>query len=320
MRLLFGSDILLVLAYLLISLVMFCFLYGGLTNNVSQVDRLWSILPIFTSWMFAYVGEFSPVVVLMAFVVTLWGARLTYNFYVRGGYAMKNWVFTDEDYRWGVMRKAIPNSVCWDCFHLFFICFFQITLIIGFTTPILLVAESDANSKPLSMYDLGFAALFLFFLAIETIADATMNRFQAAKYALSPEERAKSDDLRIVAGFNFTGLCKYSRHPNYFSEVMQWVVLYCWGSYRIGAWKNWSLPFVVILAILVFSSTFICEPVSSSKYPLYKEYQKVTSRFIPFIPIHYKRFVTMVKKSEWCVCLSSVLPCSRGGLVNGEAC
>ena len=138
-----------------------------------------------------------------------------------------------------------------------------------------------------------------------------MNRFQAAKYALSPEERAKSDDLRIVAGFNFTGLCKYSRHPNYFSEVMQWVVLYCWGSYRIGVWKNWSLPFVVILAILVFASTFICEPVSASKYPLYKEYQKVTSRFIPFIPILYKRFVTMVKKSEWCVCFESVFLVSQ---------
>ena len=56
------------------------------------------------------------------------------------------------------------------------------------------------------------------------------------------------------------------------------------------------------LTAVVYGSTYVCEPVSSSKYPLYKVYQKVTSRFIPFFPIHYKRFVTMVSKSEWCVC------------------
>lgn len=294
---LFGTDALLVLAYLLTFLALGCFFYGGFTNNVSQVDRLWSILPIFTSWMFAYVGEFSPVVVLMAVMVTLWGVRLTYNLYVRGGYAMKDGVFTDEDYRWNVARSLFPNPIVWDLFHLLFICFFQISLIIGFTTPILLVAETE--DVVFSKYDLAFAAAFLFFLTIETIADATMNRFQAAKYALPPEERAKSSDLRIVAGFNFTGLCKYSRHPNYFCEVMQWVVLYLWGSYHVGTWKNWCLLFVVELTAVVYGSTYVCEPVSSSKYPLYKEYQKVTSRFIPFFPIHYKRFVTMVSKSEW---------------------
>ena len=46
---LFGTDALLVLAYLLTFLALGCFFYGGFTNNVSQVDRLWSILPIFTS-------------------------------------------------------------------------------------------------------------------------------------------------------------------------------------------------------------------------------------------------------------------------------
>ena len=298
MWLLFRSDTLLVLAYIVTFLAIGCFFYGGFTDNMSQVDRLWSILPVFTSWMFAYVGEFSPVVVLMAFVVTLWGARLTYNFYVRGGYAMENGVFTDEDYRWGVVRKMFPNPIAWDLFHLLFICFFQITLIIGFTTPILLVAEKDDRAV-FSMYDVAFALVFLFFLVIEATADAVMNRFQTAKYALTPEERAKSEDLRIVAGFNFTGLCKYSRHPNYFCEVMQWIVLYLWGSYHVGTWKNWSLLFVVALTTVVYSSTYVCEQVSASKYPLYKEYQKVTSRFIPFIPIHYKRFVTMVSKSEW---------------------
>jgi steroid 5-alpha reductase family enzyme len=60
--------------------VAYCFLVGELTNNNSQVDKYWSILPIIYVWVMAYFGDFSPRMILLAVLVSVWGSRLTYNF------------------------------------------------------------------------------------------------------------------------------------------------------------------------------------------------------------------------------------------------
>lgn len=289
----FGFEPLQFLIYAVISLSVFCYVYGSLTHNVSQVDRLWSIYPFVLCWIYTSASSFSPVALMMTICTTIWGCRLTYNFYIKGGFSFKNGVFTDEDYRWGILRRTITNPFLWNLFHIFFICLFQITLITGITYPVLQMAMQNPSVTPI---DCIFISAFLFFLLLETLADADMFAFQTAKHALTPEDRLKSEDLRIVAGFNFTGLYKYSRHPNYFAEVMQWVVLYLWGSYHIGTWKNWGLVFVCALFIVVFSSTFIVESESKSKYPLYELYQKGTSRFFPLFCVGYSRFLEAVDK------------------------
>ena len=35
-----------------------CFIIGSLTDNYSQVDKLWSIIPVPYVWITAYYGEF----------------------------------------------------------------------------------------------------------------------------------------------------------------------------------------------------------------------------------------------------------------------
>src|SRR5690606_11059483 len=62
-----------------------CFIVGSLTDNYSQVDKLWSIIPVPYVWIIAYYGAFEPRLVLMAILVTIWAIRLTYNFGRRGG-------------------------------------------------------------------------------------------------------------------------------------------------------------------------------------------------------------------------------------------
>ena len=208
---------------------------------------------------------------------------------------MENGKFIDEDYRWTLLRKKISNSILWNLFHIGFICLFQLSLITGFTLPVWITA---CFSPSFTLWDVAFTLLFICFLWMETVADYDMFKFQTAKYALSPDERIRSNDLRIVAGFNCTGLCKYSRHPNYFAEVSQWVVLYFWSSYHCGTCLNWGLPFAAVLFIIVFSSTFVSEPVSSSKYPLYTRYQKCTPRFFPFFPCGYNEFIEAVEQQR----------------------
>jgi steroid 5-alpha reductase family enzyme len=58
--------------------------------------------------------------------------------------------------------------------------------------------------------------LFVFFLAIETIADNQQWNFQQSKRNLIPkQEHLKADYKR---GFLTQGLFAYSRHPNFFAE------------------------------------------------------------------------------------------------------
>ena len=58
----------------------YCFVVGEATGNNSQMDKLWSLLPIAYTWIIAVRGGMSARLVVMAVLVTLWGIRLTFNF------------------------------------------------------------------------------------------------------------------------------------------------------------------------------------------------------------------------------------------------
>ena len=69
---------------------------GGLflsqvTDNYSQVDKIWSLAPLAYVWIVACFGDFSPRLMTMSLLVTLWGIRLTFNFWLKGGYHWKFW-------------------------------------------------------------------------------------------------------------------------------------------------------------------------------------------------------------------------------------
>jgi steroid 5-alpha reductase family enzyme len=97
--------------------IAYCFIVGELSRNNSQVDKLWSIVPIYYVWhMTLLAPELSERMVLMAVLVSIWGARLTFNFARRGAYTWRFWA-GEEDYRWEELRKR-PSS-----FGVFSICF-----------------------------------------------------------------------------------------------------------------------------------------------------------------------------------------------------
>ena len=114
--------------------VLLCYTVSELTGNCSQVDKLWSIIPIFYVWYMAYKGSFDNRLVLMAVLATIWGVRLTYNFSRRGAYKLKFWT-GEEDYRWEILRQtpALKGRLKWSLFNLFFISLYQNGLILLFT-------------------------------------------------------------------------------------------------------------------------------------------------------------------------------------------
>ena len=155
-------EVLKILGIIAGSSAAFCFVVGELTGNNSQMDKLWSLLPIAYTWVIASKGGFSARLVVMAVLATFWGVRLTYNFGRKGAYRLKFWEGV-EDYRWDVVRSgsAFRKRWTWTLFDLFFISIYQNALVLMTTFPALVAMKSDA---PFNWVDCVAAALMLGFI------------------------------------------------------------------------------------------------------------------------------------------------------------
>ena len=262
---------------IMISVALFCFAVSRITGNCSQVDKVWSLMPIVYSWYFASASEWQSRVVIMAILITIWGLRLSYNFARRGGYHWKFWE-GKQDYRWDVLKQKpeFKNPIVWMLFDLFFISFYQNALIWLFTLPVVMAAGS---SSAVTYVDGLLALIILSLIVFETIADQQQWNFQNGKYAKLKSGESKSDEE--AQGFISSGLWKLSRHPNYFAEQSIWVMIYVFGVMATGAYVNWSLAGALLLLLLFQGSANFSEEVSANKYPTYRDYQKRVPRFIP---------------------------------------
>jgi len=274
------SHTLSLLFRIMLGVALVCFLVSELTGNCSQVDKLWSIIPVVYVWVVAHAAEWSPRLVLMAVLATVWAARLTFNFGRRGGYSLLPWR-GEEDYRWAVLRQnpLLKGRFRWGLFNLFFISLYQNTLILLFTLPTIVAWQSTDQS--LNATDLVPAALFLLFLCLETIADQQQYDFQTEKYRRKNAGEPLTGDYLL--GFRTSGLWGRVRHPNYTAEQAIWLSFYLFSALATGRWLNWSLAGAILLVLLFLGSSDFSEKISAGKYPGYSEYQRRVPRFLPKI-------------------------------------
>jgi steroid 5-alpha reductase family enzyme len=247
------------------------FIFSLLTGDYSWTDRLWSTSPIAYGWIYAYAGSFNSAVTLGALLVTLWGARLTFNFARRDGYS------GSEDYRWTILHKKIPHPFAWTLFNLFFIALYQQLLFICFTLPLFIMSQ---NPNAMITIPTIIALIFvLAFLSIETIADQQQYEFQQAKYGLAPKRENFEEDYE--RGFRTSGLFSLSRHPNYFGELGVWWSIYLLGASTTPSLLHWSIVGPLLLTLLFIGSTVFTENITREKYPEYESYRKQVWPIIP---------------------------------------
>lgn len=239
------------------------------TGDTSWVDRSWSIVPVVYVAVFALAARGTDARLdVMAVLVALWGARLTFNFARKGGYRGV------EDYRWGVLRASMATWQ-FQLLNFFFVVLAQNAILVLITLPAWGAYQHRAGAH----YGVADAALALVFLGCtvaETIADEQQWRFQSAKRAAL--------DAGVTPRENFLqgGLFRYSRHPNYFFELAQWWVLYLLGALAVGDMATWTVVGPLALSLLFVGSTRFTEQITLSKYPEYADYQSRTSAVVPW--------------------------------------
>lgn len=270
-------------ALLFVASVLLTFITSTLSKNYSQVDKLWSILPVLYAWM--------PVcdarTLLMACCSTIWGVRLTYNFHRRGGYHWPPWL-GDEDYRWSVIQSGgflsiLKNPVAWMVFNFGFISFYQNVILMWIAAPSFVaytVATDPACSQgntQLSVADILTAVIFLVFVLIETVADQQQYNFQTEKHRRKKQGESSSGEY--ADGFKQSGLFAIVRKPNYAAEQAIWGTFYVF-SFLLVPW-NWAGLGIFQLILLFQTSGWFTEKLSRSKYRRYEEYMKRVPLYVP---------------------------------------
>ncbi|MGH8528874.1 MAG: DUF1295 domain-containing protein [Nevskiales bacterium] len=261
--------------WLMLGVAAYCFTVGELAKNTSQIDKLWSIIPVVYAWSITIKGGMDARMVLMSALATVWGIRLTYNFSRHGGYSWKFWSGT-EDYRWEHVRAKpeLQGRLRWTLFHLGFICLYQSALLLLIALPVLVALDAK---NPLGWADYLLAAVFIGLVVVETVADQQQWNFQNEK---KRQAAAGKLEGRYARGFIAEGLWSRARHPNYFAEQSIWVVFFLFSVAATGR-LNWSIAGCLLLILLFQGSANLKEGLCSQKYPGYADYLKRTPRFIP---------------------------------------
>ena len=209
--------------------------------------------------IFLFITQAQTLQSTIVYILTIiWGIRLAIHIGVRSkgkpeDFRYKKW--RDEWGKYFVLRSYL-----------------QVYLLQGFfmwiiSLPIIVV--SMAQNQPISPFVLIGCIIWLIGFVFESIGDYQLVLFIKHK-------QNKSDIMQ-------TGLWKYTRHPNYFGEVLVW-----WGIFimvlplEYGIWTIIS-PITISFLLLYVSGI----PMLEAKYKdhqAFQDYKKRTSAFFPMLP------------------------------------
>jgi len=239
----------------------FLYAIGRKMRNAGIVDFGWSLgIPILAVLFAILLPGWGPRRWLAAVPVSLWGLRL-------GLYLLLTRVLGHpEEGRYVQLRQEWGEKAE---IKLFFFFQFQGLLDLFFALPFLLMSANPAAAfHPLEWAG---AAMWLLGWIGEVAADLQLHRFKA-----HPANRGKTCRA---------GLWRYSRHPNYFFEVLLWGGLALMATPSPFGPLSWLVP--ALLLFFLFRVTGIPATEAQAlrtRGADYADYIRTTSPFIPWFP------------------------------------
>ena len=140
------------------------------------------------------------------------------------------------------------------------------------TTAAGLAAITSMTQRPLGIWIILGILLWTIGFSIEVIADRQKTRFRKI-----PENSEK---------FITTGLWNYSRHPNYFGEIILWLGIAVIAFPTLVGWQFLTLisPFFVTFLLIKISGVRLLEEGGQKRWgddPAYQKYLATTSVLVP---------------------------------------
>ena len=222
------------------------------------MDVAWGLGFILLSWANWWTFGY-PYGLLIPLIVTIYGLRLSIHIFFRNRGRGEDWRYANWRKEWGKTARIQA--------------FFKVFLLQGFflwviALPLMQVEKNIGEMHQNFLLYVGFA-LWLFGILWESIADWQLLSFK----------KQKKNQGKIMR----SGLWAFSRHPNYFGEMLLW-----WGIFLIGlshslAWFTIISPIVLTWLLTRVSGV----PMLESKYrdnPEYQTYVREVNAFLPGIP------------------------------------
>jgi len=206
-----------------------------------------------------FTGAREPVQLVASLLVLLWAIRL-------GGYLFRRILRMKVDHRFDGMREEPLR------FARFWL--LQAITVAVVMLPVSYLLDRD-HPAGFGAWAVAGAAVWLAGLAIETVADAQKSAFRARE-----ENRG-----RFVA----SGLWRYSRHPNYFGELLVWWGLFVYAVTALdgAAFAVVAGPLFITVLLLLVTGIPPLERSADEKYgddAAYRDYKQRTSILVPLPP------------------------------------
>jgi steroid 5-alpha reductase family enzyme len=245
------------LAIIFVIQVLF-FIFASMLKTDKVTDLAYGMTFVILSWIWLfYNGIFDLMHVLLATMITLWGVRLA-------GYLFYRIMKIKKDARFDGIREHF-----WK-----FAGFWTVQTIIIFIVmlPVIMLLNIKSIIPLTTISIIGFF-IWLFGFLTETIAD-----HQKFTFRNNPKNKGKWID---------TGLWHYSRHPNYFGEILCWigVFVYVIPVLSGASWIAIISPISITAILLFFSGIPPLERKEDEMYGKnkeYRKYKKTTSVLIPW--------------------------------------
>lgn len=233
-------------------------LYAIVKKRNDVADFAWGLgFPVLAMLLLQINSSISIKALILTLLVAIWGVRLAVHIYPR---LSKK----DEDFRYAQLRAKWGKSANIRSY-------FQVFMLQGLFLLLISASTIVVATGSETFYRCNYIGLVIW--AIGFIFEAVGDR-QLSRFIKNPSNKGK-----IMT----TGLWRYTRHPNYFGEIIQW-----WGLWLlvIGV-EYWQFAIIspITITILIYFVSGV--PLLEKKYKgnqAYEKYAKKTSKFFPLPP------------------------------------